>query len=366
MPFKRYFWPIATSLLEAPRPVAPPLVDLKDEAPTRPAPLAGGDTTSDTLAIEEHDATTSHPQTSVPVTVTHPKHRPRHDAESIFWIIVWGLSRIFPKPTQNPETSGFYHQFCTIMLNHQVGLCYEVLGRGVYRGLQEELWREIVHPDLNHLASMVAKMGQYLSIRWDKHEPQPDSSVDTRRVHAFQGMKALLLQEIRRMHGYSILIPFDPTPPRPAKMVSAGTNFRQTRTKAITRCVGKQNPTSDRVTRGSKRKAMGEGAAEEIRGSKKPKQSHESEVEVQPIASGSGSGPLNAHVELELGDMDREERGELQERVDRAMEEASQHQTSKLQRLYTAKEQEVFVECQSWSREFQQRHFEGETWFAPG
>ena len=111
---------------------------------------------------------------------------------------------------------------------------------------------------------------------------------------------------------------------------------------------------------------MGEGAAEGTRVSKKPKQSHESEVEVQPIASGSGSGPLNARVELELGDMDREERGELQERVEKAMEEASQHQTSKLQRLYTAKEQKVFADCQSWSREFQRKHFEGETWFTPG
>ena len=111
---------------------------------------------------------------------------------------------------------------------------------------------------------------------------------------------------------------------------------------------------------------MGEGAAEEIRGSKRPKQSHESEVEAQPIASGSGSGPLNVQVELELGDLHREERGELKERVERATEEASQHQTSKLQRLYTAKEQEVFVECQSWSKEFQQKHFEGETWFTAG
>lgn len=297
----------------------------------------------------------------------HAEHRPRHDAESIFWLIVWTLSRMFPNSTDTTaaETTDAYDHFCTTMLHHRVATRYEKVGRGAYLKMEEESWEEILHPDLGHLASMVSKMGQYFGMDWATYEPKPNCSVATRRVHAFQAMKALLLVEILRMHQSSQPIEFFLKSPRQARMLGASANFRQNLTSPETRAGKSESASSDRITRAdAKRKAV-EGTDEDARPHKKPKQEDEKELDVQPIASGSKSGPLAADLRVEFGDMNADELGEPQRRQQEAIEDESQHRDNTLQQLYTAEEKELFLRCEAWSKEFQTKKFPSGNWFAP-
>jgi hypothetical protein len=119
-------------------------------------------------------------------------HEPRHDVESMFWLLCFALARANPKSAAtNPcDPTTEYSDFCDSILNHLDGATLRK-HRGYYLGCTEEKWKKILHPSLVTLSRMLHHMGRYLAIRsFDK-----DTEWDL--YHAHRVFKILLFPAIR-------------------------------------------------------------------------------------------------------------------------------------------------------------------------
>jgi len=117
-------------------------------------------------------------------------HNAFHDAESVFWVIVWFLMRAWPSGTDDTPSED-YIAWAKIMLDHSIGSdgrharCY-------LTGTPSFQWEAIVHPGCAKLVDMVVQMCKYVSIRWLQY---PDLSP----YHMHEALKRLLFKEIVRM-----------------------------------------------------------------------------------------------------------------------------------------------------------------------
>ncbi|EJD48523.1 hypothetical protein AURDEDRAFT_162482 [Auricularia subglabra TFB-10046 SS5] len=123
-------------------------------------------------------------------------HRAHHDAQSVYWILLWCFSRALPKGriAFEPKTAptAKLTQFCENMLSHTVGNeqirpTYLNVSRG---GV------ETLHPDLQHFASMFSAMATYLCIPWHIYLAAGDVGPD----HAHHALRRVLLLEIISLH----------------------------------------------------------------------------------------------------------------------------------------------------------------------
>jgi len=141
-------------------------------------------------------------------------HAPRHDAESVFWLLWFLLARANPKGEPPVEKDSAqkkaYDSFCSTMLNHTVGAAYET--RVPLATSSIEQYRETLHPRFAHLGDMVYYMGRYFLI-------DPKTWKDYDLDHAYYFMQCLLLQEILRnkeRNKEPKILLLDKTRPRPA------------------------------------------------------------------------------------------------------------------------------------------------------
>ena len=157
------------------------------------------------LLQDLHTNLTSEPEQKPPLV-----HSPRHDAESVFWLLWFLLARANPQSQAPGENSSAekkdYDAFCSVMLNHTVGAPFET--REVLAGMSIERYRQTLHPCFAHLGDMVYHMGRYFLI-------DPETWRDYDEDHAYHFMECLLLGEMHRNEGLRNL-PLDITQPRPA------------------------------------------------------------------------------------------------------------------------------------------------------
>lgn len=114
-----------------------------------------------------HNAQPVATQTNPPDT--EPKrvvHEPRHDVESMFWVLCLVLARANPEKqaSQFQKPTKAYDKFCRDMIL-ETDPSFLRQHRGSYLMETEETWREILHPDLRDAASLLHHMGTYLAIR---------------------------------------------------------------------------------------------------------------------------------------------------------------------------------------------------------
>jgi len=117
-------------------------------------------------------------------------HNAFHDAESIFWIIIWFLIRAWPSGTVDTPSSE-YIAWAKIMLDHTIGSDGHH-ARSSLLNAPSFQWEDIIHPGCAKLIDMVVHMCKYVSIRWLQY---PDLSP----YHMHEALKRLLLKEIVRM-----------------------------------------------------------------------------------------------------------------------------------------------------------------------
>jgi hypothetical protein len=119
-------------------------------------------------------------------------HEPRHDVESMFWLLCFALTRANPKAdARNPcDPTTEYSDFCDSILNHLDRATLRK-HRGYYLGCTEEEWKKILHPSLVALSSMLHHMGRYLAIR------SFDKDTEWGLYHAHRVFKILLFSAIR-------------------------------------------------------------------------------------------------------------------------------------------------------------------------
>ena len=152
-----------------------------------------------------HTAPTSEPEQKP----TLP-HTPRHDDESVFWLLWFLLARANPQSEasvkEGSAEKGDYDTFCTTMLHHTVGGRVETLA-----GMSIEQYRQTLHPRFAQLGDMLYYMGKYFLI-------DPKTWCDYNKDLSGQAcdfMKFLLLGELLRSEESGNL-PLDITQPRPA------------------------------------------------------------------------------------------------------------------------------------------------------
>jgi hypothetical protein len=120
-------------------------------------------------------------------------HEPRHDVESMFWLLCFALARANPKSgAKNPDdTTVEYSEFCKVMLYEHEPLNLRA-NRGRYLEQTKEQWKAILHPKLASLSLLLHHMGQYLAIRSFDHLNNKWGP-----YHAHQVFKILLFSAIK-------------------------------------------------------------------------------------------------------------------------------------------------------------------------
>ena len=119
------------------------------------------------------------------------QHEPRHDVESVFWVLVCCLVRALPDGANDTPTRRSDSIF-NDMLYHKISSPQDNKRDEALRWIQVE-WREALHPDLQMLAPMIDQMCQLLRINWR------DRSTPSNRYLLHQGFKRLLFIQIREI-----------------------------------------------------------------------------------------------------------------------------------------------------------------------
>ncbi|PVG01611.1 hypothetical protein CPB86DRAFT_812244 [Serendipita vermifera] len=120
-------------------------------------------------------------------------HEPRHDVESIFWLLCFALARANPKSAAHhpAEVTMGYFNFCRyVVLEEDTSQLREK--RGWYLGRTETKWKEILHPDLAAASTLLHHMGRYLAIR--TYDAKCEAWDD---YHAHDMLKLLLFSAIQ-------------------------------------------------------------------------------------------------------------------------------------------------------------------------
>jgi hypothetical protein len=207
-------------------------------------------------------------------------HEPRHDVESMFWLLCFALARANPKSDaskpHNPTAE--YSEFCEVMLNrHQAPTLRR--NRGRYLEQTEEEWKAILHPKLARLSGLLHHMGRYLAVRsFDHRNPGWDP------YHAHQVFKTLLLAAIKTFQ-FGDRIPLCPHAPRYSQPITG------TRTGGNTSKVTglPETPPSGGNSRGGSRRTSSQAGldVDDPRPGKKVKGDHSArpDQEEQPIAN---------------------------------------------------------------------------------
>lgn len=134
-------------------------------------------------------------------------HRPRHDMESLHWVVLWAFIRAAPIPRRDIDHSA-YSCFCTAtktLLDHSFG---DEVNRSGFR-----IWPPVagLDPLLKRYAPLIEDMAMYVSMPWHLYEPDPAVPRD----HAHIALQRMLLSELVQLGGDTQDdVFFDPTNPR--------------------------------------------------------------------------------------------------------------------------------------------------------
>ncbi|KZV79450.1 hypothetical protein EXIGLDRAFT_846529 [Exidia glandulosa HHB12029] len=124
---------------------------------------------------------------------TNPKtpHLPRHDVESVFWVLVWSFARACPvgAPFEDVK-NGPFSEWAHTMLKHTIG--NEGARWTLLSGAQ--FLKKILHPDLAPFSGLLADIAAYLFVPWDLYH----DIVDDDHVHI--AIRRLLLAKIHAMN----------------------------------------------------------------------------------------------------------------------------------------------------------------------
>ncbi|EJD42653.1 hypothetical protein AURDEDRAFT_168179 [Auricularia subglabra TFB-10046 SS5] len=121
-------------------------------------------------------------------------HAPRHDAKSIYWVLLWAHGRALPKGIRDESPSRHYDHFRRAMLDEGSGIPGNDGFREVY--FDPLLLRGLLHPSFSRVDRLLRNMAMYFSIPWDLYKDE----FSTRDDHAHNVMRRLLLLTMVQGH----------------------------------------------------------------------------------------------------------------------------------------------------------------------
>ena len=119
-------------------------------------------------------------------------HRPDHDMESLFWVLVVVL--ILAKPLGEPdEITPAFSSTWAYFDNHTISKDPHDPRNDIF-GQPEKAWRELLHPKLSCLAGMLCKLAKQVQPEYGLLDtpPKPD--------HLHEAFRRILLEQIGRAH----------------------------------------------------------------------------------------------------------------------------------------------------------------------
>lgn len=119
-----------------------------------------------------------------------PVHKPRHDAESAFWVFFWAAVRALPRRAGIQPSSAELHNytaFCQKMLDHVIDENKTDLRVEI---LQATVFDRLFHPALEKFVDLFSNMAHYLNVPWHHYEKRNNVHLD----HAHVAFRRLLLQ----------------------------------------------------------------------------------------------------------------------------------------------------------------------------
>ncbi|KAJ8694357.1 hypothetical protein PTI98_009281 [Pleurotus ostreatus] len=146
------------------------------------------------------------------------EHRPRHDAESVFWCIVVFLLLAAPlgSPPEKPHELEDPDEFglnCAwkYIANHQIGVRKDI-GDSRLSLLRDAEWDEWLHPELADVEPFLLALAAQITPEWGLIEPAPPI------LHLHEAMQRILLQYIDLWKTQKKDVKFDTGRIRPAEI----------------------------------------------------------------------------------------------------------------------------------------------------
>ncbi|KZV84672.1 hypothetical protein EXIGLDRAFT_753707 [Exidia glandulosa HHB12029] len=104
------------------------------------------------------------------------RHLPRHDVESFYWILLWGLTRGNPlDEVDGDEATKKLSIFAWKMIRHTIGEDDSDLRQPYMEHLRQKKTAGILHVRLQFYATMLHNIAIYLSVPWHLYEPYPEN-----------------------------------------------------------------------------------------------------------------------------------------------------------------------------------------------
>lgn len=230
---------------------------------------------------------------SSPVTATlaeqpAPRHEPRHDVESVFWVLVCSLVRALPDGA-NDDPHDYAHRIFNDMLDHKIHSTSNT--RDSALAWSQEEWEWSLHPKLKSLALMIVRMCGLLCINWSVR------SRPSNRLLLHQGFKRLLLMQIVEIGENDIEL--DTERPRTVR-ARRPEEVRRTLVDSTFRASGdngSEDPPTDRTQRPKRGSDSITAPGETIPPRKRPKLAHSAQVREPtppppPLVDSLFDGPL--------------------------------------------------------------------------
>jgi len=123
----------------------------------------------------------------------HVSHQPIHDAESIFWIIVFFVTRANPSGSDGQKSIDGRSEIFDSLVGNVIGSLLST--RAVIMTSAVE-WATVLPEKMKLLSGTLASLTQYFSLHWHGIEVPPPH-----RFHAHNFLQRLLFEEIKRLEG---------------------------------------------------------------------------------------------------------------------------------------------------------------------
>ena len=174
----------------------------------------------------------------------HVSHQPIHDAESIFWVIVFFMTRANPKGSDSQKSIDIRSQVFDCLVGNVIGSLARSRGPIVH---SEVVWADVLPEEMKGYSGIIRNLSRYFSVPWHgKEVPHPH------RFHAHNFLQRLLYQEIKRLNNKdSIELDLVPLPIRSKLKLTQITNHLKSGFQTQKRSLPEDN---GRVTDGKRRK----------------------------------------------------------------------------------------------------------------
>lgn len=209
-----------------------------------------------------------------------PLHSWRHDAESLYWVLLWAFARARPLDASD-EIDGNLDRFCGDMLEHRIDQSQTGDSRRHWRYRNELV--NLFHPSLKPLGTLFGDFAEYLCIPWhlyesvppdDESAPPDEGSVPQRVTvhdsHMHFAFRILLLRFLLDPEHQQVLdTPLDVTKPRYTSALQAKSRHSSVslRHRASTGNPTNNEPQSGQQKRGANETAGGAPPAKRIKSS---------------------------------------------------------------------------------------------------